>query len=811
MLLLRRWRADITALAVLAGLLGAMAWNRVQFDAWLAEFDTLSFYVPFYGHLGERLRDLDVPAWNPHLFGGMPFAGDPQSGWTYALAMLSFTLLKPVAAFKLMVVLQLVIASVSCYALARLLGMAPVAGLAAGVVYGYGPFIRWGAGDGTVMAHVATWIPPALLGVELAVRSANWRWRVVGMWLGALAVSQMVAGWLGQGSVYGLLVVASYIGYRTVLSSPEPGMKLRRRLAFATVVGVAVFGFGLALTAAGLLPRLDANQHTTLSEGYEGLVGTGATFTPMDLDTLVFRLLAAGKPRAVFSWGGAVCALAILAPMLARKRWGVPFFTALTLISLVMTQATTPVHQLFYLFPRFEDLHEHDPSHVLVVAPIGMSMLTAATIQATMMLRRRRRALVAVCVALMLFSAGALYGSHHHVFVGWAPVISGLLALSLVAAAFIARGRTRYATGRRMAMYVPILLIAVLAFHQGGLEFTGSWLGWPRGPALDRYWSENPARDAAIAANGASADSGGAGEFLQQRRDAGEVFRYVGYGGFNNRDDPERRRSHMTWRLDPRITALLVNGRPLLLGIQEIQGYNPVQLRRYAEFITAINGVRTNYHVLYLLPGGTDSPLLDLLNLRYVVLDLTLPPAREDVITLTLGRREVFRNELVAVFEDPDAPPRAWIVHDVRSVPAGEALPIMLDGSLDLEDSALIEGELPQLALPGPDEEEAVRVVSSSSDSLVLETTTTAPGFLVISEMFEPGWQASVDGRDVDILPTNHILQGIALPEGSHTIELRYEPVALRAGLAISGLAIFACVASLAGIALDFFQRRRTR
>ena len=80
--------ADARALAVLVGLTTLVAWNRLAFDGWLARMDLITFFLPWYAFLGERLRAFDVPGWNPHLFSGTPFAGDPGSGWMYLPAML---------------------------------------------------------------------------------------------------------------------------------------------------------------------------------------------------------------------------------------------------------------------------------------------------------------------------------------------------------------------------------------------------------------------------------------------------------------------------------------------------------------------------------------------------------------------------------------------------------------------------------------------------------------------------------------------------------------------------------------------------
>jgi hypothetical protein len=54
------------------------------------------------------------------------------------------------------------------------------------------------------------------------------------------------------------------------------------------------------------------------------------------------------------------------------------------------------------------------------------------------------------------------------------------------------------------------------------------------------------------------------------------------------------------------------------------------------------------------------------------------------------------------------------------------------------------------------------------------------------------------------VLPTHHVLRGVPLPAGQHTVALRYDPLSLRVGLWISG---FAAVAMLTGFVVAVWAR----
>ena len=319
-----------------------------------------------------------------------------------------------------------------------------------------------------------------------------------------------------------------------------------------------------------------------------------------------------------------------------------------------------------------------------------------------------------------------------------------------------------------------------------GLELTGSWLGWPRSALWERQWRPDPGVASALAAESSRSDLGEAGEFLQQQLAVAGPFRYAGYGGYLYPGDQARQESYMARRFEPSVRAILVNGRPIYLGLYEIQGYNPLQLARYVEFMAALNGTAQDYHGAFLLPSGIRSPLLDLLDVRYVLVDATLPPDRDDVLALTAGRREVFRTPDVVVYERDPAPRHAWIVHDVRAVARGEALPLLASGAdRSLRRRRLSKEMFPKRGRRRSAPVESARVIRYEPDRIAVAVNAAAPGLLVVSEVYESGWQAYVDGEPASVLPTNHALRGVPIPAGEHTVEMRYEPPALRLGLAI--------------------------
>jgi hypothetical protein len=341
------------------------------------------------------------------------------------------------------------------------------------------------------------------------------------------------------------------------------------------------------------------------------------------------------------------------------------------------------------------------------------------------------------------------------------------------------------------------VIVAAIFLQPTATELTGSWFGWPNDAGWKRQWHPNSRIVSGLKVDTSRTDPGGAGEFLQIQLEADGPFRYVGYGGIGYPGAARSMRAYSFRASEPGIQAILVNGRPISLHLYDIQGYNPLQLARYVDFMTALNGEPQNYHYAYLYDTGVQSPLLNLLNVRYFLVPTGLPDDRDDVAALTKDKRLVFQNDIVQVYENPDVLPRAWIVHDVRQLPKDDILPKLQTGAIDPRETALIEEAPPEVEAAANPTADLAQVLRFEPDAISVATRSDAPGLLVISEIYDPGWRAYVDGQPVDVLPANYALRGVPIPAGAHTVEFRYEPLSLRVGLAITGFATLALLATL--------------
>jgi hypothetical protein len=75
-------------------------------------------------------------------------------------------------------------------------------------------------------------------------------------------------------------------------------------------------------------------------------------------------------------------------------------------------------------------------------------------------------------------------------------------------------------------------------------------------------------------------------------------------------------------------------------------------------------------------------------------------------------------------------------------------------------------------------------------DARVLDVDAPVPGYVVLAQRFDPGWQATVDGAPVTPLEAEVLLTAVPVPAGRHQVVLRYRPSALVVGRAVSAGAL---------------------
>jgi hypothetical protein len=155
----------------------------------------------------------------------------------------------------------------------------------------------------------------------------------------------------------------------------------------------------------------------------------------------------------------------------------------------------------------------------------------------------------------------------------------------------------------------------------------------------------------------------------------------------------------------------------------------------------------------------------------------------------------------VKIYENMDVRPRAFLVHHAAAAADQEqALALMQDGTFDPTTQIVLEQPVASYATsPGQRPSSVVHITHYAPEQVIITVETDTPGYLVLTDSWYPGWQASVDGEQTDIIQANLLFRAVALDAGIHQVVFSFRPTSLRAGIVTSlfGLAILIAAALL--------------
>lgn len=215
---------------------------------------------------------------------------------------------------------------------------------------------------------------------------------------------------------------------------------------------------------------------------------------------------------------------------------------------------------------------------------------------------------------------------------------------------------------------------------------------------------------------------------------------------------------------------------------KSVGGYHAAKLRRYQEMIDhhIMPEMEATYREVAQASGRMDSVdaskfrVLNMLNTKYFIF-----PADKD-------------GQPVPVV-NPYAYGNAWFVDRVQYVKDANEEIAALNTVVPTE-TAVVDAKFKD-ALTGwseghKDAESVVQLTSYEPNRLTYHVSSAKGGVVVFSEIYYPGWQATIDGAPVDIARADYILRAMHVPSGSHTIEMWFEPQSIRVTETIAYVAL---------------------
>ena len=761
------------ALILAAWALAAAIW---PLTGTVVPWDSKNQFYPTLRYLGSALAHGELPLWNPYHFGGHPSAADPQS-LLFTPTMLLFGWLVPepsMELFDVVVFAHFLPGALAFVPLFRRRGWHPAGAVVAALV-----FMLGGSATArlqhTGMIFSYGFFPLAFWLLEEALDRRSYRYGL----LFAVSAAMMVIGRDQVAFLCALTLIA--LAAQRIWAAPQSLAYLRSRLgllAFMGLVGGTLLAVPIVLTMQFLATS------TRPSFGF-GVAAMGS-LPPESLATILFGNVFGSLRWTYDYWGpdwhslsegtwtdratnylfiGTIPALLLLWHGIAGGRLFARefrFFLGIGIAALL--------YALGRYTPGFEIVFDLMPGVNLYRRPADATFL--------------------VNIALA-FAAGYLV--HRYVMEGlprWNRAELGrlraalpLLALGLLAAAIasaltfaIAGGHVSPALAEiGVSLAAAILAMAVIARMSGVSR-------WREAMALvlvTLTGAELIGRHAASALNAEPAERYTVFTKLPPEQLQGlQILK---------RELAER---HAKGEY-PRVEILGLKGAwqnaSMVLGIEDIIGYNPLRLADYERAIgPGENAEDPNLRRFPTSFRGYKCQLASLLGLDYVVLDRPVEQLPRHFPRLT-GAEIVYGTGRMWIYRLNTSVPRAYVAHHVTPVDSEAVLGLEELPEFNRETEALIDDEsMPLLKAAyrpaGATRDTAkgeAQIVSYQRNSVTLEVESTGSGILVLHDIHYPGWEAWVDGERRPILRANLLFRGVEIGPGRHRVEFHFRPMSL--------------------------------
>ena len=200
--------------------------------------------------------------------------------------------------------------------------------------------------------------------------------------------------------------------------------------------------------------------------------------------------------------------------------------------------------------------------------------------------------------------------------------------------------------------------------------------------------------------------------------------------------------------------------------LKSIGGYHAAKLRRYQELVDAyvspqMNGVFKAVSEaagdMTKVNGDSIYPVLNMLNTKYFILPL------QGGQTVPLVNPYTYGN--------------AWLVDKVVYADnANEELDRI--GSLNLRHEAVADKKFRELLGESLEQDtlSIVNIKAYEPNQLTYEVNSGKGGVVVFSEIYYPGWTATVDGVEEELGRVNYVLRALRVKPGKHEIVLSFFP-----------------------------------
>jgi hypothetical protein len=214
----------------------------------------------------------------------------------------------------------------------------------------------------------------------------------------------------------------------------------------------------------------------------------------------------------------------------------------------------------------------------------------------------------------------------------------------------------------------------------------------------------------------------------------------------------------------------------LAQGFDHVFGHNPLRLRSFYEAThvgdTVALASQRGFSPLY---PSYHSALADLLGVRFIAtgvpvdqIDSSLKPGDLKFLAHT---KDAF------IYENPRALPRVMLVTEWRAADFAE---VLADGWPDIDPrrTVLLEHAPAGYVGGAAASSGSARLLKYANTEVLVEVNGDSSGILLLNDVWDPWWRASVDGVETEILAANVIFRAVVVPAGRHVVDFTFHPFA---------------------------------
>ncbi len=144
--------------------------------------------------------------------------------------------------------------------------------------------------------------------------------------------------------------------------------------------------------------------------------------------------------------------------------------------------------------------------------------------------------------------------------------------------------------------------------------------------------------------------------------------------------------------------------------------------------------------------------------------------------------------EPTRLYRVPETLPRAYTVGGARVAAELDALRLLIDPRFDFRTAVVLPSGI--ASSPDPAFAGESRIEAFTPDRVRIAARLNRSGYVVLVDAYDPHWRVTVDGRAAPLLRANVAFRAVAVPAGTHVVEMTYRPRSLRLGLTVSAAAL---------------------